>query len=1202
MSLRRLGVVARDELRYTVRRPMVWILLVLLVLITWGLSSGNVQIIIASGDATVGGKKAWLTSEFALSQILAITSFLFYLFFASAAAGLTVIRDAEAGVLEILQATPLRPSEYVWGKFLGVLGGFLAVLALHVAILILILQVLPNADMLDTRGPFALGNYLHPTLLFALPVIVFAAGTAFGVGTATRRAILVFVLPVALTLLAGFFLWSWSPSWLDPRINRLLMAIDPGGVRWLSEMWLKVDRGADFYNTQPVRPDLLLIANRLVMLTVALGAVALGGRRFARLARGEQAVSTDDVSRALAAPPIASVPVMAASAPRLATRVARVGFWASAWKIARAEGRELRSQPGLYLFIPIILLEILGDSLTALGPFDTPLLLVPGDLAVGQMQMQVSYVALLLIFYAVESLTRERSTRLSAIQDATPVSNGAIVTGKVMALGVLWAIIAGACLVASLVAILIQGRVSFSVWPFALVWGLILLPSYLVWTAFIFAVFAITRSRFTTYGVAVATFALTIFEAVRGKLTWLWNWPLWNAMRWSDMSVFEFDRSALILNRLLMLGFAALLFRIAIRLYPRRDRDVTRSLHAFAPRAMWGTVRRAWAVVVPTAIVFSLLWHQIAIGPDGPQADRMAKNYWKKNLATWKDTRIPWLKHADLQVELEPAQRRWSVRGSYLIVNQLDSTIQQVPITVGRWDDMSWTLDGTPYTPDTASHLFVFTTPHPLNRGDSVRIGFTYVGTERGSTKRGGGASEFVVPSGVVMTGFSPRYFPYLGYVEGIGVERDKNQYEPRQYPDRWYEGVTPPVFGSQRPQTVRMQVTAPADFTVNGVGELVEQHVSGGRRTDVWESDQPVMAFNLVAAKAQERRGTGTALFYHPAHSYNIDEMIQALDAARHWYGEWYGAFPWKELKITEFPNLASYAQGFPTNISFSEGIGFLTKSDRKTNLAFMVTAHESAHQWWGNLVQPGVGPSGNFLSEGMAHFSTALLLEQVKGAHAAMEFRQRIESQYGDQRHADAERKMYRVDGSKDGDNTLWYNKGGWVFWMLADRMGRQNALRGMKDFVTKYYGNPDHPVLYDFTDHMRRYASDTAAYNDFVKQWFDSVVVPEYRVRDVKRTRVDSDGTSWETSATIENAGTGRMPVEVAVSRGVRFPNDSSATKADSTRYADARVTITLDGGANQRVVIRSAFEPEQVVVDPDVRVLQLRRKSAMAKIPR
>ena len=50
-------------------RISLYILLAFVGLITWGLTTGNVQILIASGDASVGGKKAFLTSEFAVAQI-----------------------------------------------------------------------------------------------------------------------------------------------------------------------------------------------------------------------------------------------------------------------------------------------------------------------------------------------------------------------------------------------------------------------------------------------------------------------------------------------------------------------------------------------------------------------------------------------------------------------------------------------------------------------------------------------------------------------------------------------------------------------------------------------------------------------------------------------------------------------------------------------------------------------------------------------------------------------------------------------------------------------------------------------------------------------------------------------------------------------------------------------------------------------------
>jgi hypothetical protein len=508
-------------------------------------------------------------------------------------------------------------------------------------------------------------------------------------------------------------------------------------------------------------------------------------------------------------------------------------------------------------------------------------------------------------------------------------------------------------------------------------------------------------------------------------------------------------------------------------------------------------------------------------------------------------------------------------------------------------------MNGVAYTPDTTSLLHVFTPPRPLMPGDTLRVGFSYSGKETGVTKNGGGAGEFVLPSGVVMTSFSPRYFPTVGYLEEIGRKDGENDYEPRQYPDDFYEGVTEAAFGSELPTTTHIRITTPADFTANSVGEKISDSTSGGRRTVVWKSDHPVMAFNVVAGRWSVKHGNGTTLYYYGGHPYNVKEMSEALDAARRYYGEWFGTFPWKELKISEFPALATYAQGFPTNITFSEGIGFLTKSDPKTNLAFLVTAHESAHQWWGNMLQPGKGPSGNILSEGMAHFSTAMLIEQVKGERDAIEFRKRIESRYGDRRRADAERKLLRLDGSKDGDQTVTYDKSGWVFWMLKDRMGREPTLRGMKEFISAYTGNPDHPVLHDFVVHMRRYASDTASYDDFVRQWFDTVVVPEYRVHNAKT--VAAPGGGWITTAEVENVGTGRMPVEVGAVRGERFPTDTTAKKGKAGgAYAIESVTVTLGSKGKQAVAIRTSFKPERVVVDPNVRVLQLRRQSAEAKL--
>ncbi len=1196
MSSRRLAIVARDEFSLTLRRPMTWTLLVILFLMSWGLAEGVVGIVLASGDATVGGKRAFLTSEFALTQVTAVFTTSIYTFFLAAAAGLSIIRDDESRVLELLGSTPLRPSEYGWGKFSGVIAAFVSVLALNTLFLVLFLAVVPNADMLETRGPFALGNYLRPALMFALPTLLFYGGVTFGIGAGTRKAVLAFLVPISLIILSGVFLWSWSPTWLSQSMNRVLMFLDPSGLRWLRETYLVIDRGAEYYNTQPVVLDALIIINRLFWSAVGIGSAALGVRAHARRSRAAHVVAPEQVAAALAAGARqgAPEPVLELAAPlsTLGMRTGRSGFLSSAIAAMRAEGRELGSRAGLYLFVPLIIAQLIGAAFATLGAFDTPLLLTPGQLATSMMQTSGLWIALLLIFYGVESMERERAARLDQIQDAYPLKTGALLAGKLGALSIIWFIIAVAAVLAAAVIVLVQGKVSFSLYPFLLIWGLLYLPTFLAFASFVFMAWSIAGNRYSTYAIALVGFGATIWAFYTNRLNWVTNWILLSGIKWSDMGTLEMDRRALIWNRVLWLSMAVLFWAIAVRWYPRRRRDPIHLLRFPTMRSLLLSLGGAAPVLVVPLFASSYLWRQMQEGPQGARVEKLGKDYWKKNISTWKDARFPWLSAVDVDVDIHPEARSFSTKGSYIIRNTRDTTYKTLAMTVGRWTDIHWTIDGDSAKPDTSSLLYIFKLKKSLGKGDSIRVAFSYKGDASAPSKRGTGGMEFVIPSGAVMTSFGPQWFPLVGYVESLGVDKD-NRAEPRQYPDDWYTGVTPPAFGSALPMTVRTRITVPADFVANGVGERESDVVKDGRRTVTWQSDQPVMAFNVVAGRLTERRGTGTALYYFPAHKYNIDEMIGGLDAARRWYGEWFGTYPWRTLKITEFPALATYAQGFATNISFSEDIGFLTKSEPKTNLAFLVVAHESAHQWWGNMLTPASGPGTNLLSEGLAHFSTTLLIEKVKGARDALEFRKRIESRYGNDRRSDAERKLYRIDGSKEGDGTVTYDKGGWVFWMLSDLMGRERALTGMRDFIAFYRTNEDHAALEDYTAHMRRYAPDTVAYDQFVRQWFDSVVVGEYRV-DSARTKRASPNGEWETTATIYNAGTATMPVDIAVTHGERFPDDGSHVQ--SPAYKQAKESVLLAAGARRTVTIRSPFEPDKVVIDPDVRVLQLRRKLA------
>ena len=1217
MSGTRLWEIFRQEIQFHARRPLLWVQLLILGFLTFEISTGHASI--GSGDARVGGHKAFINSEFAISQLLIFLGSLIYVFFVSVAAGMSMIRDDEAKVGELLHSTPLKPAEYVWGKFLAVFTVFAASLALNVGMMILFNHGLPHAGNAEYIGAFRLASYVKPALVFALPTLLLFCGACFAVGGLTRRPVLVFFLPIAVVVVGVFFLWEWSPVWLSWQVNRALQFADVTGLRWLKEVWLDVDKGVDYYNRNSVGLDALIIVQRIACVALGLASVWLLEKRFARTlrgasafqARGSRAAGADlgdgrersdgtrranqslpPGARAEGAEPALSTSALAA----LGMTSGIPGFMKGALEVARAEVHGIVRHPGLYLFVPLILLQTLFNDYNV-GAFDTRLLNTSGSLAVGMMNTLTLLVSMMILFYTTESLQRERSTGFGAIAYSTPLRTAALLAGKALANTILGLAIVLACLLGSLGILAFQGRVPLDLVPFVVVWGLLLVPTFLVWTAFVSAVQAVTSNRYATYTVGLGVMILTGWAQARNHMNWVWNWDLWSALRWTDIAPFEYDRVPLVLNRLMWLGVAVLFTVLAVRLFERRERDATRLVHALRPGALLAS---AWSLVplllVPV-VAGAVLGLRVSDGSLGGIAKKQKKDYWVKNVETWKQAPVPELAGVDMAIDLDHAKHALAVSGWYDVVNHTERAMPSFAVSVNpAWKDLRWTLDGESLKTENRAALHVVTLRHPLAPNGKARLGFAYSGAQpRGISRNGGSEMEFVLPHSVVLTALgSPTMAPQLGFLRGVGVEEDKNKSDPREWPEHWYDGVTPagiPMAGSWF--DCHLKVTVPASLQVNATGEKVADRVVNGRRYTEWRTDYPVRIFNVVAGNWKVKQRDGAAIYYDPRHPYNTDEMLDAVVAARRWYGEWFAPLPWKTLRVSEFAGLPTYAQAPPGNITFSENIGFLSKSEPDANAAFWITSHEAAHQWWPNLAMAGDGPGTDVLSEGMAHFSTILLCEQARGLEQRMAFCRQIEDRYAQRRVKDSERPLVKLDGELPADNRIIYDKGGFALWMLHRFLGREQSLTALREYLAAFRDSRDHAALEDYLAVMRRHAADTTAFDAFTGQWFHQVVVPEYKVDDAALARA---GAGWTVTATVRNSGTGTMPVEVAAARGKRFPQK----KKGEEPYADARATITLGPGETKTVTIACAFEPQRVVVDPDVTVLMLERQKAEVKL--
>ena len=412
--------------------------------------------------------------------------------------------------------------------------------------------------------------------------------------------------------------------------------------------------------------------SRLAFILAGLAAVAVSQRHFGRsLTGGAEPGPLTRVGQAIArrvwrhsgdaGDKVTATPTRSPLADLRMTTVP-VGFFRTVGTIAAAEVRELLTRPGLYLFVPLIMIQATGNIVTTVAAFDAPALLTPGTMA-GQMLNTLNLlVCFLLLFYMVESLQREYSTGFAPIFYATPARTGAILMGKALGTSLVGVVIVGAMMVLCLLILLWQqlvngSPVALSVWPFVVTWGVVLVPTFIVWCSFVLAVFGLTRNRYTTYAVGIVAMMYTVYVQSFGDgLTWLTNWLGWSAVLWSDMGLFPLNARPLLWNRLFVLSLAVLLVTLAVRWYGRRDHDPQRIFQRLQPKALlWSSVRLLPALIVPFALGVSL-WLNVESGYQSEGQERIQKDYWRRNFATWRDSKQPAPEHIDLDVELEPAR------------------------------------------------------------------------------------------------------------------------------------------------------------------------------------------------------------------------------------------------------------------------------------------------------------------------------------------------------------------------------------------------------------------------------------------------------------------------------------------------------------------------------------------------------------------
>jgi len=266
------------------------------------------------------------------------------------------------------------------------------------------------------------------------------------------------------------------------------------------------------------------------------------------------------------------------------------------------------------------------------------------------------------------------------------------------------------------------------------------------------------------------------------------------------------------------------------------------------------------------------------------------------------------------------------------------------------------------------------------------------------------------------------------------------------------------------------------------------------------------------------------------------------------------FGPYRYGRFMLVEVPESAAVASGGFN--AFGSAGGIVTRSgalDRPFNLAYY--AHEIGHQWWSNLVSLAHGEKrGNYLlDEAMAQFASMRAVEAIEGRAAGERYRRTGYPGFHDDLYcycaagylgmaaADLDRALIELPDDAISDR-LSRNKGGLVWWMWADVVGRERFAAILREFTRAHaFGEA---TLNDLVRAIERGTGRDFGW--FVSEWLERTGAPEMMM-------------SWkqagdDVSITItQTAPFYRMPVDVELrgalaSKIARIDVDGSETRAD------------------------------------------------------
>jgi hypothetical protein len=288
------------------------------------------------------------------------------------------------------------------------------------------------------------------------------------------------------------------------------------------------------------------------------------------------------------------------------------------------------------------------------------------------------------------------------------------------------------------------------------------------------------------------------------------------------------------------------------------------------------------------------------------------------------------------------------------------------------------------------------------------------------------------------------------------------------------------------------------------------------------------------------------------------------------------FGPPPVKTLTVAPIPG--AFGQGFPGLIYLST-LSYLRPEERpaatrtltlRTFFSDILAAHETAHQWWGNLVT-SESTEDDWLMEALANYSALLYIEKRRGARALEpildEYRRDLVERTAEGTTVESAGPVTwgaRLTHTRAADawRTITYEKGAWILHMLRRRMGDERFFKMLAELCRRYRFRA--LTTGDFRGLAQEFMPRGWEADDFFENWIYGTGIPTLKLAFSVRGAAPARVSGTIAQSGVDPGFSCEAPIEFHFAKGppttrwVRTAGDSVSFSFTLPR-APARVVL-------------------------------------------